>query len=86
MPVAPVTKEDLCTLCGTCADVCPTAAISINGSVDTTIERCIRCCACIKNCPEDARAVEDSMWKDIAVWLNENCGTRKEPQIFGVDV
>jgi len=85
MPVSPVTIEDICTVCGTCASVCPTEAISINESVETKIELCIRCCACIKNCPTGARVMEDSMWKDIANWLNENCSTRKEPQIFGID-
>jgi flavodoxin/ferredoxin len=86
MAVSPVANEDLCTVCGTCAGVCPTAAISINGTVTTKVELCIRCCACIKYCPECARVMEDSMWKDIAKWLNENCSTRKEPQIFGMDV
>lgn len=86
LAVAPVTKEDTCTVCGTCADVCPTAAISMNGSVATQVELCIRCCACIKNCPTGARVMEDSKWKNIANWLNENCSTRKEPQIFGIDV
>jgi ferredoxin len=85
MAVSPVTKEDTCTVCGTCASVCPTAAISINGSVATQIELCIRCCACIKNCPTGARVMEDSPWKNIANWLNENCRARKEPQIFGID-
>jgi len=86
MAVSPVTKEETCTVCGTCASVCPTAAISINGSVATKIELCIRCCACIKSCPTEARIMEDSMWESIAKWLNENCSTRKEPQIFGVYV
>jgi ferredoxin len=84
MAVSPVTKEDACTVCGTCAGVCPTGAISINGSVATEIEACIRCCACIKNCPEEARVMEDEKWKYIANWLNENCSARKEPQLFGI--
>ena len=84
MAVSPVTKEDTCTICGTCAGVCPNAAISINGSVATKIELCIRCCACIKNCPTGARVWEDGMMKKIANWLNENCRTRKEPQLFGI--
>jgi ferredoxin len=86
MAVSPVTKEDICTVCGTCASVCPTAAISINESVATKIELCIRCCACIKNCPTGARVWQDTRMKDIAKWLNENCSNRKEPQIFGIDV
>lgn len=85
MAVSPVTKEDLCTLCGTCAGVCPTAAISVDGRVSTEIDLCIRCCACVKNCPTGARVMDDSTWKNIAIWLKENCGTRKEPQIFGID-
>ena len=83
MAVSPVTKEDTCTMCGTCASVCPTAAISINGSVTTKVELCTRCCACIKSCPTGARVMEDSMWKNIANWLNENCSTRREPLFWG---
>jgi len=86
MAFSPVTKEDTCTVCGTCASVCPTAAISINGSVATKIELCILCCACIKNCPTGARVWENSMMKDNVNWLSENYSTRKEPQIFGIDV
>lgn len=85
MAVSPVTKEDICTVCGTCAGVCPMAAISINGSVATDVERCSRCCACVKSCPTGARVWEDPTMKKIATWLNENCSARKEPQLFGVD-
>lgn len=85
LAVSPVTKDDICKVCGTCVSVCPTAAISINGSVTTDVNNCIRCCACIKNCPEGARVVENETWEYITNWLNENCGLRKEPQIFGVD-
>lgn len=85
LAVSPVTKDDVCTVCGTCASVCPTAAISITGSVKTDVGHCIRCCACIKKCPEGARVMENETWEYITSWLNENCGLRKEPQMFGLD-
>ncbi len=85
MEVSPITKKDTCSLCGTCSDVCPTAAISVNDIVETDTKQCIRCCACIKNCPEEARFFQDDMMETIMKWLNENCSERKEPQVFGVD-
>ncbi len=86
MNVAPVTNEERCTLCGVCAGVCPTAAIVVAEQVTTEVARCIRCCACIKSCPEDARLWEDPMMLKISTWLAENCAARKEPQLFGVSV
>ena len=85
MAVTPVTREETCTVCGTCATVCPTAAISIDASVATEVGACIRCCACIKNCPTGARVWEDEMMKTITNWLKDNCSARKEPQIFGIE-
>lgn len=86
MAVSPVTNKDTCTLCGTCAGVCPTAAVSINGDVKTETELCIRCCACIKNCPEGARIWEDPMMKKIAGMLSQYFSYPKEPRFFGVDL
>lgn len=85
MDVSPVTREDTCTLCGTCATVCPTAAIAVNGGVTTDVGTCIRCCACVKNCPTGARVWENEMMTTITNWLKDNCSARKEPQIFGIE-
>ena len=84
MEVAPVTNEEKCTLCGVCAEVCPTEAISVNETVSTDSKQCIRCSACIKECPEVARSWKDEGMERIINWLMEKCGSRKEPQFFGV--
>jgi ferredoxin len=79
---APGTREELCTLCGTCALVCPTAAIVVNESVETRAEACILCQACVKNCPTGARAMEGERVRKVTEWLYANCKQRKEPEIF----
>jgi len=49
----PKQELDLCTKCTVCKAVCPMGAIR----EDLTIIRsqCIRCMACVKNCPNSAR-------------------------------
>lgn len=76
------TQSNLCTLCKTCAAVCPVAAITVEETVETDKLACILCCACVKNCPTGARVMEEPMVKQMAEWLSTNCQTRKEPEIF----
>lgn len=77
-PQAPVTLENLCTLCGHCAGICPTAAISIGNEVVSDAEKCIKCCACVKECPQEAR-VFDTPYTDL---LFKNFSARREPELF----
>ncbi|MBN1565824.1 MAG: 4Fe-4S binding protein [Anaerolineae bacterium] len=81
-PPAPITITDLCTLCGDCADVCPTAAITVGDNVITDAQSCITCCACTRACPTGARVMEDPRVRKTATWLYENHSERKEPEIF----
>ena len=81
-PEAPTTREGLCLLCGTCAAVCPTAAVVVEDSVITEAERCLVCQACVKNCPTGARVMEVERIKKVADWLNTHCAQRKEPELF----
>ena len=71
-----------CTLCGACAQVCPTGAIKISDSVSTDSLLCIKCQACIRICPMKARAWENDRIKDVAKWLVTNCSTRREPDFY----
>ena len=80
--MAPVTVESLCTLCSDCAATCPTAAITVDASVVTDAQVCIHCSACVKKCPNGARKWENARIEQIRKWLSDNCGQRKEPQVF----
>jgi len=85
LAASPVTKEDVCVLCGTCASVCPTEAITVDAMVITKVELCIRCTACVKNCPTGARVWENEKLHQMATFLSEKCAARKEPRVFGVE-
>lgn len=81
-PLSPETNAERCDKCGVCVDVCPTQAISINGSVTTDVASCIWCCACIKACPSDARFFENERIAAIREKLFANCQERREPELF----
>ncbi len=81
-PPAPITIADLCTLCGDCAAVCPTDAITVGDAVITQAAACIQCCACTRVCPTGARVMEDPRILRTAAWLYENHSARKEPELF----
>ena len=71
--IAPVTHENDCTLCGTCATVCPVHAINVDTHVTTQGSVCILCCACVKQCPSQARVMEHPRIKEITQWLYTKC-------------
>jgi ferredoxin len=76
------TLADICTTCGTCAEVCPKGAITVSAAVETDPNLCIKCCACVKECPTEARIMDIPFIKKIAGWLSENYAHRKEPELF----
>ena len=79
---APRTREEDCTLCATCVDLCPAGAITVDDTVVTDSSKCILCCACIKGCPEQSRWIDVEKINQISQWLHENCADRKEPEIY----
>lgn len=81
-PRSPETDPETCILCGTCAKVCPTAAVTVSDSVETVKENCTACTACVRNCPTSARHWEHEGIKKAAMWLHTNYSERREPETF----
>ena len=81
-PPAPITKEELCTKCGICVEVCPNAAITLGSTVEMRKEACIRCYACIRSCPMNARVMIHPFFAKEAKWLHDDFPDRKEPETF----
>ncbi len=80
-PVDIITDSEICTRCGTCVTVCPTAAVSDDDYSHDT-EKCIVCAACIKSCPENARSFQGEFMEALSAKLAKLCDERKEPEFF----
>lgn len=78
-PQAPITALDLCTQCEHCIAICPVKAISVvDGEIYSDPQLCIKCCACVKECPEGARSFDTP----FAAILHKNFNKRREPELF----
>lgn len=80
--VAPETESDRCTLCGSCAEVCPTGVIEVAETVSTNAAHCVMCCACVKICEAGARPFNHPRIEERRALLLQNCGTPKAPTLF----
>lgn len=80
--ISPETDNAKCNNCGTCLDICPSNAITINQAVITNKELCMWCCACIRNCPNEARFFDNPTINGIKERLHSICAERKEPEFF----
>lgn len=53
--VKPIEDRDTCTLCGECAQICPTSVITVGEKrLEIDYRRCISCFCCIEICPVGA--------------------------------
>lgn len=73
---------DQCQQCGLCAEICPMGAIDPNDSARIDPVKCITCCACIKRCPQAARAMKPGPVMDARKRLHSLYSERKEPEVF----
>lgn len=80
--VAPMADPELCILCGTCAESCPSGAIDVNEVVQADPAACILCHACVKNCPTAAIAFQAPPLQELAEKLSRECQVRQEPEIY----
>lgn len=80
-PQTPLTVEDLCSGCGRCIDVCPVHTVRWEDRrIVSGAKACIKCCACVKECPHGAR-VFDTPYTDR---LHQNFSEPKKPEFFFV--
>ena len=79
-PATPVTREEECTQCEHCIDICPTQAVYINndGEIESDKLLCIKCCDCVKECPQDARVFDTP----YTAMLFNNFKVRRTSEIF----
>ncbi len=78
--VKPLVNER-CTDCKVCAKVCPMGSISLE-DVRVYTGICIKCGACIKKCPEQARYYEDKDYLYHQHELEAEYTWRAEPEVF----
>ena len=78
--VLPKTNEN-CTHCDICADHCPMGAID-NEDLEHFLNICIKCGACIKKCPFQARYFDDENYLFHKLDLEETYVRRAEPSLF----
>lgn len=79
-PASPLTKEELCTQCGHCMEICPVQAVYLNkdGEIESDKMLCIKCCACVKECPQEARVFDTP----YTAMLFNHFKARRVPDLF----
>lgn len=78
--VIPKTNNN-CIDCKLCALICPMASIDME-DVSKITGICIKCCACIKRCPVEAKYFADPDFLFHKRDLEETFQERKDPEIF----
>lgn len=81
LPAKPITDTDKCTDCGICAKVCPMGSID-QADYSLVSGICIKCHACIKKCPADAKSFMDEEFLSHVKMLEKNYKKRADNFFF----
>lgn len=71
-----IPDESMCVHCGMCAENCPSGAIVSGDELKVDTDKCIKCCACVKVCSQQARVYDTP----FVVLLSQCFQRQKEPQ------
>lgn len=74
--------NQLCNLCGLCAEECPVNAIDPAHPNKTDKDICISCMRCVTNCPNNARAFEAAFMEEMGNKMASVLGGHKENYLF----
>lgn len=81
LKVKPVTDTARCTQCGKCAQICPMGSIDLHNCTEI-FGICIKCCACVKQCPSGAKYFTDDKYLYHQHELEAEFSRRAEPEFF----
>lgn len=57
--MAAIVNEEECTACGSCADVCPEGAITVEDVAKVDADKCTECGTCVDECATGAISVPE---------------------------
>lgn len=77
----PKVRPERCRHCGTCAAVCPMGSVCRDHPAEMT-GICIKCQACIRRCPAEARYFDDAAFLSHVQMLEQTYGRRAASVIF----
>lgn len=81
LKVKPKLHEDKCNKCGICAESCPMGSID-KDALGIVNGICIKCCGCVKKCPNEALYFDDAGYIYHKEELEAMYADRKEPSLF----
>lgn len=77
----PKTHMDLCTRCGICASVCPMGIINPQRPSEI-VGTCIKCQACVRSCPHEAKYFDDVDFLSHIRMLKRQASAQKNSKFY----